>query len=777
VSLYGELVLAEDIEIFPIADLPPETRNTIPSDLGEFALSRARSRDTSRVVDRDVRDLLLEFKESSRIVDAVIRYATKRGVDPETTLEGAFEMLRRFYQASVLVPIDDKKSDDESPLRPGTVLFGFTLGHRVHELENTEVFFAQGETGRSAAVKVVREGIGPVEQEAREMRRAGARTPEVYGVHDHGGRGVLIAEWVFGEEVTRRAAAFRGRDGARNEAGLLALLCEVADAFADLHRAGVLHGDIHPGNVLLEKAGRARVIDLGLAVETDSGPPSASRGGVAFYMEPELASARLRGESCPSTEAGEQYALAALLYLLWTGVHYLDWSIERSAMLTQIAKDPPVPFAGRHVRAWPELERVLGRALFKMPGDRFASCADFAAALRSLLPEAQRRDEAREASPPARDRGRDLVAAFYERCGLGGASFRDRPQNAPLASVNYGASGVAYAMYRLSVLRNDPRLLATADLWAHKASILSRDEHAFFSSEIEITEKTVGKASLFHSPSGVFAVRALIALASGEPASATQAISQFVSASRTECEFVDVALGKAGLLLGCAELLESTRGAWGCDAAPILERGNELEAELRRVIDEPIATSVAMIYLGFAHGWAGILFALLRWAQASGRQADPYRGKLDELSGLQEPHGAGVRWSVHNRTAPRPSTMDGWCNGAAGHALLWALAYDLYMASDYGLLAERSATSAWSSDIEVGTLCCGLAGIGYACAAAHRVTGDASWLKRARLAACRACEDRSKWFYADSLYKGAVGAVLLHEELEASRIAMPLVER
>jgi serine/threonine protein kinase len=778
VSLYGELVLADDVELFPVAELPPETRASIPSELGEFALSRARSRDTSRVVDRDARDLLLEFKEPSRIVDAVIRYATGRDVDPEETLEGAFEMLRRFYRASVLVPIEDKtRTGSEPGLLPGSILSGFTLGHRVHELEDTEVFFARDAAGRSAAVKVVPGGLEPAGREARAMRLAAPRAPEVYGVHEYEGRGVLISEWVFGEEVTRRAAALRGREGARSERGLLALACEVADAVADLHRAGVLHGDIHPGNVLVERTGRTRVIDLGLAVETAASALSPSRGGVAFYMEPELAAAHLRSESLPPTEAGEQYSLGALVYLLWTGVHYLDWTLERSGMLTQITRDPPLPFAVRHVPGWPELEAVLGRALSKAPDTRFPSCADLAASLRALLPEAERRDEGREEPLPRGSLARDPREEFYERCGLGGSSLRDRPENAPFASVNYGAAGIAYAMYRVALARDDARLLWTADLWAHKATLLSRGDDAFFAPELEITDKTVGKASLFHSPSGVHAVRALIALACGESTRAMEAASEFVTASRVESEFVDVALGKAGLLIGCAELLEATRGAWSCSDAPIRARGLELETEIRRTLEESIATGVAVSSLGFAHGWAGILFALLRWSQASGRPVEPYRAKLDELASLQEPHATGVRWPTHNRTTPRLSYMDGWCNGAAGHAVLWALAHDLFGASEFGALADRSAASAWSSDIEVGTLCCGLAGIGYACMAAHRVTGDASWLARARLAARRASEDRSQWSYRDSLYKGGVGAVLLHEELAAARAAMPLLER
>jgi serine/threonine protein kinase len=784
VSLYGELVLADDVEIFPIADLAPETRDAVPHDPGDFALSRARSRDASRVLGRESRDLLLQFKEPSRIVDAVIRYAVQRGVDPEATLEGAFEMLSRFYRSSVLVPIGSQgASGSESSLSPGSALFGFTLGHSVHELEDTKVFFARDPTGRPGAVKIVGQGTTGVEREADAMRRAGKRAPEVWGVHEWEGRGVLISEWISGEEVTSAATMLRGRQDERTDAGLLTLVAEVAEAIAEIHRGGVLHGDIHPGNVLIEKSGRARVIDFGLAVGEEAGPPYPGRGGVAFYMDPELALASLKGERVPPlTAKGEQYSLGSLAYLLWTGVHYLDWSLERSAMLKQIAEGEMRPFARRHIAAWPELEALFGRALAKSPTARLASCTDFAIALRALIPEARRRDESRSQAAlscePKRSLGRKPSSGFFERCGLGGPALRDKPLNPPYGSVNYGAAGIAYAMYKIAVARDDANLLATADVWAQKAVILAGQSEAFHTSEIEINERTVGNASLFHSPSGVHAVRALVALARGELAAVMPSLSEFVAASRVPCVFDDLTLGKAGLLVGCAELLEGATGALGCDPTPILERGGELRDQIQCTVNEnSFATCVSLSVLGFAHGWAGLLFALLRWSQATGESAEPYRAKLDELAALHEPHGTGMRWPTSNRTVTRPAYMDGWCSGSAGHTLLWALAHDLLGGAEYGTFAERSALSAWSSEITVGTLCCGLAGIGYACAAAQRVTGDAAWLRRSRSAAQRALEDRSKWFYRDSLYKGGVGAVLLCEELEASQVATPLVER
>jgi len=88
----------------------------------------------------------------------------------------------------------------------------------------------------------------------------------------------------------------------------------------------------------------------------------------------------------------EQYSVAALIYQMWTGVHYLDWSLEREAMLRQIVEAEPVSFQARRVPPWPELEQILRRALHKDPGQRFPDLRALTQALSALLPQAQERD-------------------------------------------------------------------------------------------------------------------------------------------------------------------------------------------------------------------------------------------------------------------------------------------------------------------------------------------------------------------------------------------------
>ncbi len=284
--------------------------------------------------------------------------------------------------------------------------------------------------------------------------------------------------------------------------------------------------------------------------------------------------------------------------------------------------------------------------------------------------------------------------------------------------------------------------------------------------------------SLFHSPSGLHCVRALVSTAQGDVASANRAIQSFVAVSRGPCESPDLTVGKASLLMGCSELIEATPSKWLIDVEAVRTRGEEIAGELMTLLKAgSIATSTRVTALGIAHGWGGILFALLRWKRATGQETHPLViTMLEELATLAEPDGGGVRWPVHNSTTAA-SFMEGWCNGTAGHSMLFALAHRVLDVAPFGELAERAATSAWASEMQHGSLCCGMGGVGYALIAVHRLTGSEVWLGRARAAARRAATDSSKYFLRDALYKGAVGVALLTEHLkDPETAAMPLFE-
>jgi len=380
----------------------------------------------------------------------------------------------------------------------------------------------------------------------------------------------------------------------------------------------------------------------------------------------------------------------------------------------------------------------------------------------------------------SRGRGPRPLHSAFARYRPGGIAMESGPADPPFVSINYGAAGIAYAIYRLARARGEARsggdLLVLASAWVQKAFALSSHAQAYYDPDQGFTSETVGQVSLFHAVSGLHCVDALVRLALGDVDGTARAISAFTKASRGLCDNPDLTLGTASLLLGCAELVESAGTSSLLDVKLLRKRGDEIAAGLSEILrSEHIATSTRIRLLGIAHGWAGLLFALLRWNRATRRSAQPLlAAKLDELAALAIPYEGGVCWTVHNNSS---SVMPGWCNGMAGSSMLFALAHEVLRVTKYAELAERAAASAWNIETSNGSLCCGNGGNGYAFLAAYRLTGARAWLDRARMAARRAARDRSTFISRDSLYKGALGVALLASELDRpSTAAMPLFE-
>jgi serine/threonine-protein kinase len=785
-SISGLLQLPEDVRIVPVHELESDIRIRIEAADCDYAISRPRSRIPASILNPDSVELLENFRQPARIVDAIVAFAGRRGRDPRATLDAAYAVLSRLYRMQLLVPAGGElASPIDGELRVGDTFAGFRLVRRIQLTNDNEVFLARDTGERYAAVKFHRSAdlrvVRGLVREARLLRRiAGGGVPAVFGLARSGSGAGLAVEWIWGNEAQDAAALLQGADTERDENGLLSLCIGIASAFAHLHEHGVLHGDVHPGNILVEASGSARLIDFGLARDIRRLSADEVRGGVPFYFEPEFAAALRQGRTLAPSLAGEQYAVAVVLHQLWTGVHYLDWSLERDEMLRQIVEDDPVAFETRRVPPWPALEQVLRRALDKCPERRFPSLGSLAEALRDLLPESRRKDHRRVPERTAQTPELEFLDRTLERHSLGGRALVGMPEPAS-ASIDSGAAGIAYMLLKVAERRGDPRLLAAADLWSQKAYAVATHAAVIDYADLQVDHATDGEVSLFHSTPGLHCVRALVSVAQGDVTRANVALNAFAEHATRSCASddasaqFDLVLGKAGLLLGCAELIESLPDLPAFDLRVIRAGGAQLASDvLARVRSESI-DAADLTTLGVAHGWGGLLFSLLRWFRAVRSVPDPViRDRLRELAVIAEPNGAGLRWPIHTMGV---SFMDGWCNGSAGHAMLFCLACQSLGEPRFGDVAERAAVSAWSSRSGFGSLCCGQGGIGYALLALYRATGEALWLWRARTAARRATGDRSQHFSAGALFKGALGVALLVEDLkEPEASAMPLFE-
>jgi serine/threonine protein kinase len=768
------MVLPEDVVVLPVRDLPPALRDRVERDEGEYAVTRRGVRATTVVVDAPGAVLLERFRRPTTIAQAVLAFSRVNGVPAQDVLTEAFPLLQRLLRSLVLVPAGSPDALEIVPsVAPGDTIGNYTVDRCVQVLEDVELHRASGADG-PLALKLARAASGSpmLVREAAVLRRLdGTVAPRLVAEGYHGDRRYLAMAWCEGQDAATAAAALRRLPPTPRATALLELCRGILRAYRELHERDVLHGDVHPRNVIVDPAGRVVLVDFGLArVGMQDG--AVPRGGVAAFYEPELAHAhRVGAEPPPATTAGEQFAIAALLHLLLTALHYKDLSLDRDEMLGEIEAAEIEPWVRRGLEPWPDVERALTRALSREPHRRFASIRDLEAEFgRARVPDWLRRRPSR-ADAPAQTVLAETLARLTEPVERA-VTVALEP---PTCSVSYGAAGIAYALGRIAAVREDPELLAVADAWAERAARETATPGAFVNADYEVTPDVTGDVSPYHTQTGVDLVKALLAAARGDVATQGAAIEAFVSCSTGGCVALDLTLGRAGTLLATAHLLDSLRGAdSGLDYHRRLLR--ELGARTLDAIWHVVRAgdAGAPSYLGIAHGWAGICFATLRWCHSTGADVSPdVRARLDHLA-ERELGDSGV-WPLAEDGA---GAMVGWCHGSAGHAHLWALACDVLGDQAHGERALRAAAGATHRAETIGSLCCGCAGQAYAALRAYRMTGERTWLERARRLADHAAAGLSSWHSpTDSLYKGAIGVAVLAADLERPEsAAMPLFE-
>jgi eukaryotic-like serine/threonine-protein kinase len=777
----ASFTLSPDALLLPVLELPEETRSRLECEDGDFALSRPSGRSGSKILDADSAALVRKFEQPRSVAEAVILLGREQGSDPAELLEEAFPFLKGLIDAGFLVP--EAAAVPTAALAPGAIAGGWQLRRTLQQLEDTEVFLAE-RAGAWAALKIARPLPGDrrsgvearLEREAAFLRALdGAPVARLLDEGVHAERRWLALSFEAGVEAAA-AAAERLREGGRP--ALLALLQAIARAYAALHTAGVLHGDVHGRNLLVDAEGRVVLLDFGLARALDERaglPTRAERGGVPFFFEPELAAAYLAGARPPlASEVGEQHAVATLLYQLAAGAFPHDYSLGREAMLRELAEAPPQPFAERGAEPWPALEAVLARALAKDPAARFASLAELAAALAAV-------DAPAAPSPaPTATELSAFTDAYLASAGLDGPWLGEGLAVAPTASINYGAAGVAVGLLAIADRRRDGRLLALADLWAERAAADGEADAGFYSPVIDITREICGEASPYHTPSGVAAAQALVAAAAGDRWRYERSVARYAELARRPAAGLDLTLGRASTLLGATLLLERCPSGAAASRRELELLGTEQLAAIWAELDaEPEIAQSRLDYLGVAHGWAGFLYATLAWCQvAEAPLPGAVEARLHELAAFALPSGRGLVWPWQHGKAGEPATMPGWCNGGCGYVFLWTLAHAQFPQAGFLRLAVGAGEDAWAAHDGVGQLCCGLAGRGYALLNLARATGDERWRGRAHALAARGVRHgKTHGEHPHSLYKGQLGLAALAADLERPDEArMPFFE-
>jgi serine/threonine-protein kinase len=235
---------------------------------------------------------------------------------------------------------------------------------------------------RDVAIKVLHSDLGAAlgaERFLSEIRTtARLQHPHILPLLDSGDAdGLLfyVMPVVTGESLRSRLE----RERQLPIADAVRLAREIASALDYAHRHGVIHRDIKPENVLLHD-GQALVADFGIALAVQSaGTQRLTQTGLSLgtpgYMSPEQA----MGEKTIDARS-DIYALGAMTYEMLVGEPpFTGASVQ--AVVARLISEEPRPLVVQR-RSIPEhVEIAVMRALEKLPADRFASAAEFAAAL------------------------------------------------------------------------------------------------------------------------------------------------------------------------------------------------------------------------------------------------------------------------------------------------------------------------------------------------------------------------------------------------------------
>lgn len=246
---------------------------------------------------------------------------------------------------------------------------GMAVVYKAHDLT----------LNRVVAIKILRENFADnTDFRARFQNEAQAAAnlahPNIVTVYDFGqdgNRSYIVMEYVEGRDLKNviRAEAPLAIDRA------IDLMAQACAALGYAHRAGLVHCDVKPQNMLVTSDGRLKVTDFGIArALSQSVPTSDTVWGTPHYFSPEQAA----GE--PPTPASDVYSLGVVMYEMLAGQLPFD-ADNHTDLAMQHLRDEPPPLAVLNPAVPIQIEQIVNRVMAKEPAARYRTAEQFGRAL------------------------------------------------------------------------------------------------------------------------------------------------------------------------------------------------------------------------------------------------------------------------------------------------------------------------------------------------------------------------------------------------------------
>lgn len=307
-----------------------------------------------------------------------------RGSLPESSRDGKVSTLvRELVSSRKLTAFQAKRIVEGDPY--GLILGNNVLEERIGAGGMGEVFKARHRRmNRIVAVKVLNSRSTSdysLKRFQREMEAAAQLIhPNIvtaYDADDHDGTHFIVMEFVDGLDLSEMIT----NDGPLNLPKAANLISQAAKGLHYAHSKGIVHRDIKPGNILVDKTGQVKILDMGLARFSD---PIDAEGrtsdsgltrdnqivGTVDFMAPEQA------DDSKSVEcATDIYSLGCTLYFLLTGTPpYFRSSLVKTLIAHRVEEVPQITSVRPDLS--PKIDQVLQKMMAKNPADRYSSMAD-----------------------------------------------------------------------------------------------------------------------------------------------------------------------------------------------------------------------------------------------------------------------------------------------------------------------------------------------------------------------------------------------------------------
>lgn len=295
------------------------------------------------------------------------------------------------------------------------------------------------ELDRDVALKVLHENFARDTEFVERFRReasaaAGLQHMNVVSVYDRGSwedTYYIAMELIEGSSL--RDLINRGLDVGES----VEVTRQVLAAAGFAHQNGIVHRDLKPMNVLIDREGRIRVTDFGIARAGNSEiTQTGSVMGTAQYLSPEQA------QGMDTAATSDIYSIGIMLFEMLVGRVPFDGENAVAIAMKQVAEEPPLP-SSLNPAVGPALDGVVMKALAKDPAMRFQSAAEMIAALDSAEADPEHGGHTQAfAAMVAEEEGRGrrkrwwIVAALVLLLAAGAAAyFLTRPEMVTVPGV------------------------------------------------------------------------------------------------------------------------------------------------------------------------------------------------------------------------------------------------------------------------------------------------------------------------------------------------------